>query len=124
MWRQRGVCNLSSIKIRHSQIEEMANRNKSGLSEGAIIETLATLTKKVEELTEEVKKNKNTVIIESVKESESEVKKEIEHVPMFIPTLNIEDKVMNETSVISVKKRNIDIDSTLNQLAAIKKETF
>ena len=77
MWRQRGVCNLSSIKIRHSQIEEMANRNKSGLSEGAIIETLATLTKKVEELTEEVKKNKNTVIIESVKESESEVKKEI-----------------------------------------------
>ena len=125
MWRQRGTDKLSSLKLRHSELEEFARRNKLPLNDD-VSNAITKLSDKIDSLSDQIKSIQDRPYSLNVGSlnNESIIKSEEELVPMFIPSLNLDDKKLSNDSKVESRKKRADLNSAVSQLQKVKDESY
>jgi hypothetical protein len=128
MWRQREINKLNSLKLSHSHLENEIKRKKeieeSSTNSRESLNTLNLLVQKLDSLEKKVDQIKEQkIVVTNVENNQANINRiEKDNIPMFIPTLNIEDKKINNTEEVITRKRSVDLSSALNQLEVLKGE--
>jgi len=121
MWSHRS--NNLSLKLSHSVIEELAaQRTKESSVE--IRNEISEINSKMNLILNELKNIKISNDNNNFSDQNLEIKKNIDdYTPLpFIPSVDLNNKKINDCTKVEVRKRVVDLDSTLTQLEAVTNE--